>query len=177
MTRLERFTTDGTSRERLDEIRRLCELAFEGNFSAQDWNHAVGGWHVAVIDDGTVVAHAAVVSRLIEVAGRPFRTGYVEAVATDPARQRRGLGSSVMAEVAIVVRRDFELGALSTGRYDFYRRLGWERWQGPTYVRHASGLIRTEEEDDGVMVLRFGPSASVSLTAAISCETRSGDDW
>jgi len=177
MTRLERFTTDGTSRERLDEIRRLCDLAFEGDFSAQDWSHAVGGSHIVAIDDGAVVAHAAVVPRLIEVAGRPFRTGYVEAVATDPARQRRGLGSYVMAETAIVVRSEYELGALSTGLYDFYGRLGWERWQGPTYVRHGSGLIRTEEEDDGVMVLRFGPSANISLTDAISCEARSVDDW
>jgi aminoglycoside 2'-N-acetyltransferase I len=177
MPRLERFTTDESSQERLVEIRRLCDSAFAGEFSEQDWEHALGGRHVVVIDDGAVIAHAAVVPRIIEVAGRPFRTGYVEAVVTNPAKQRAGLGSSVMAEVAIVVRDGFEMGALSSGLYDFYGRLGWERWRGPTYVRQGSGLVRTEDDDDGVLVLRFGPSADIDLAATISCEARSGDDW
>ena len=29
----------------------------------------------------------------------------------------------------------------------------------------------------GVMVLRFGPSAGVELTAGLACEARAGDDW
>jgi hypothetical protein len=44
-------------------------------------------------------------------------------------------------------------------------------------VRDGAETIRTEAEDDGVMVLRFGPSAPVDLTAPISCERRRGDDW
>lgn len=151
--------------------------AFEADLSKQDWDHALGGWHVVVADDGAVIAHAAVVARLIEVAGEPFYTGYVEAVATDPARQQEGLGSSVMIEVADLVRGEFEMGALSTGRHHFYGRLGWERWHGPTYVRYGSELVRTEDEDDGVMVLRFGPSMYVDVAATISCEARPGDDW
>jgi aminoglycoside 2'-N-acetyltransferase I len=75
------------------------------------------------------------------------------------------------------VRESFELGGLSTAHHHFYERLGWERWQGPTYVRDGDDVIRTEEEDDGVMVLRFGPSATIDLTAPITCEARPGDDW
>lgn len=52
----------------------------------------------------------------------------------------------------------------------------WERWQGPTFARDGAELIRTEE-DEGVMVLRFGPSESIDLRAPISCEARAGDDW
>lgn len=177
MRLLQRFTTAEASEQLLSEIRRLLERAFDGDFSNEDWEHACGGWHVVVIDDGAVVAHAAVVRRAIAVTDRPFLTGYVEAVATDPARQQEGLGSSVMTEVAEVVRDQFEMGALSTGLHDFYSRLGWERWRGPCYVRHGLELVRTTGEDDGVMVLRFGPSKDVDLTAAISCEARSGDDW
>ena len=60
----------------------------------------------------------------------------------------------------------------------FYERLGWERWQGPTYVRTAVGeLHRTEEDDDGVMVLRTGPTADLDLTGPLACEERPGDDW
>lgn len=132
---------------------------------------------MVVFDDETAVAHAAVVPRTIQVVDRSVSTGYVEAVATHPMRRRKGLGAMVMTEVADLLHSHFEMGALSTGRQDFYRRLGWERWQGPTYVRVGSELIRTVEEDEGVMVLRFGPSRGVDLTAPISCEGRPGDDW
>ena len=172
-----RFTTAEVSAARLTEIRGFLNLAFGGDFSEQDWEHALGGWHFVVLDNGAVIAHAVVVPRAIEVADRPFRTGYVDAVATDPRRQQEGLGSAVMAQVATLVRDRFEMGALSTSVHDFYERLGWKRWHGPTYVRHGSELVRTEEEDGGFMALPFGPSKDIDVTATISCEARSGDDW
>jgi len=82
-----------------------------------------------------------------------------------------------MGEATDLVRRHFEMGALSTGLHGFYERLGWERWQGPTFVRQGSEAIRTADEDEGVMVLRLGPSRGVDLNAPISCERRPGDDW
>jgi hypothetical protein len=44
-------------------------------------------------------------------------------------------------------------------------------------VRCGDDLVRTPDEDAGIMVLRFGPSAGVDLAAPISCEARTGDDW
>ena len=82
-----------------------------------------------------------------------------------------------MTAASEYVRREFTLGALGTGRHTFYERLGWERWRGATYVRREAELVRTEEDDDDVMVLRFGPSAAVDLADAISCDARPGDDW
>ena len=160
----------------LSVVRLLLDDAFE-DFSGDDWEHALGGWHVVLTDEEAVLGHAAVVPRVLEIAGQPYSAGYVEGVATVPGRRGEGLGSRVMIEVATLVRAQFEIGALSTGRHGFYERLGWERWQGPTFVRHDHGADRTEDEDDGVMVLRFGPSGGVDLGAAISCERRSGDDW
>ena len=171
------FTTADASGERLAQIRRLLRTAFEGTFSEEDWEHTLGGWHVVVTDGGVAIAHAAVVSRVLDVADKPFRTGYVEGVATDPARQREGFGSQTMAEVSRLILGEFEMGALSTSVHEFYERLGWERWQGPTYVRHGSKVVRTEDEDNSVMVLRFGPSKDIDLTASISCSSRLGDDW
>jgi hypothetical protein len=55
--------------------------------------------------------------------------------------------------------------------------MGWERWRGPTYVRRGPDLVRSADEDDGVMVLRQGPSQALDLTDAISCPGRAGDDW
>jgi aminoglycoside 2'-N-acetyltransferase I len=160
----------------LDDVRRLLDSAF-GDFSDDDWAHTLGGWHVVVTDGGRVVSHAAAVPRTIEVDGEPFRAGYVEGVATAPDRRGHGSGTQAMKELGSVIRSRFELGVLSTSRPGFYERLGWERWCGPTYVRHPGGLRRTADEDDGIMVLRFGPSQDVDLSALISCEERPGDDW
>lgn len=177
------FRTTDAPAGLIASARRLCEEAFrgdpDGEFGDDDWEHSLGGWHVVVLDDdGTLLAHAAVVPRTMYVAGRPFRTGYVEGVATRPDRQGEGFGSTAMIEINELIRRHFELGGLGTGRWSFYERTGWERWQGPTFVRLPDGTdVRTEDEDDGVMVLRFGPSTAVDRRRPIACEARRGDDW
>ena len=157
----------------LEEIRELMDVAFEGDFEDDDWDHTLGGWHAVVTDGGVVVAHAAVVDRTLHSAGRAWRTGYVEGVATAPDRQGEGLGTVAMQEINQIIRRDHELGALGTGEWHFYEQVGWERWQGRTFV----GDERTPEDDDGVMVLRFGPSAGLDLAGDIACEARPGDVW
>ncbi len=170
-------TTDKAPAVVLSDVQRLLTHAFDGDFSDDDWQHTLGGWHVIGSDAGTVVSHAAVVPRQIEVGDASFAAGYVEGVATRPDRQRQGLGSIVMTEAAAVIRGEFAIGVLSTSSHDFYQGLGWQRWQGPTFVRTGGRLVRTEDEDDGIMVLRFGPSQDADLTAPISCDSRPGDDW
>lgn len=165
--------TDELTEARLARIRALLDEAFEGDFSADDWSHTVGGWHVLVDEE----AHAAIVERTIEVGGRGLWAGYVEGVATAPSLQRRGLGSSVMRQVGEVLREHFDLGVLSTEAHGFYERLGWERWRGPSYVRRGDTLVRTADEDDGIMVLRYGATAGLDLAETIACESRPGDDW
>lgn len=177
MTDLELVRTAEVPAATLAEIRALMDDAFDGDFDDDDWAHTLGGWHAIVREDGGVVAHAAVVARVLHAGERSFRTGYVEGVATAPDRQHRGLGTQAMTEIGALIRRDFELGALGTGEWAFYEQLGWERWQGPTSVRTATGFVRTEEDDDGVMVLRFGPSASLDLAGPLACEERPGDVW
>ena len=159
----------------LAACHRLVLDAFENGFGADDWEHALGGHHVVATEGQAVVAHAAVVPRTLDIGGRELRAGYVEAVATDRARRGEGLGSEVMARVGEVVRAEFEIGALSTGVHHFYERLGWVRWQGPSFVRRGDRVVRTPDEDDGLMVLLTG--VDVDLTAPITCEERPGDDW
>ena len=160
-----------------DAVRPLLDEAFGGRFDDTAWDHATGGWHVLVTEGDALVAHAAVVARELQVDGRPVDTGYVEAVATAPARRGQGFGTLAMTEVDRLVRHHHVLGALSTGAHRFYERLGWQRWRGPTFVRRGAELVRTSEEDDGIMVLRFGATATLDLTAPLSCEGRAGDDW
>jgi aminoglycoside 2'-N-acetyltransferase I len=159
-------------------IRSLLDEAFDGGFSDDDWRHALGGWHAVAGAQGSVVGHGAVIERRILVGPRTFRAGYVEAVAVKPACRRAGLGSAITRRLTEVVRSRFELGALSTGEWRFYERLGWERWLGPTWVRAADGrFIRSEQEDDGVMVLRCAASQHVDRGASIVCDERTGDSW
>jgi aminoglycoside 2'-N-acetyltransferase I len=177
-------------------IRQLMDEAFEGDFTEDDWQHALGGWHAIIADAARVVAHAAVVARRLFVSGqwgqspspetgpvpvpssRGLRAGYVEAVAVRPSLQRRGLGTAVMMSITDLVRQHFELGALSSGEWGFYERLGWERWRGPTFVLTPDGQRRrSAEDDDGIMVLRCQPTGDVDVTMEITCEVRTGDSW
>lgn len=175
--RVEAFSTDVAPAGLLADLRAVCVRAFDGEFTAEDWSHALGGRHFVAFAGEVAVAHAAVVARTLEVDGRSFEAGYVEAVATDPERQRQGFGTEVMAEAGGWIRTAFELGALATGTPGFYRRLGWERWQGRSYVRDGEGVRRSEEDDDAIMVFRFGASARIELGGSIVCPARRGDDW
>jgi aminoglycoside 2'-N-acetyltransferase I len=75
------------------------------------------------------------------------------------------------------VREAYELGALSTDVPGVYTRVGWERWRGPTYVRTPRGLERTEDEDDGILVLRTPRTPPLAGIEPLSCEWRAGDCW
>ncbi len=148
-------------------------------FEEDDWQHALGGQHFVLDLDGEIVSHASVVERVLEIGGRAFRTGYVEAVATSPDRQGGGLGSIVMEAVGSLIRASYELGALGTGRHAFYERLGWERWRGPAFVRRADGdgLERTPDDEGDIRILRTPASHPFELTEPISCDWRPGDVW
>jgi aminoglycoside 2'-N-acetyltransferase I len=173
--------TDELTSAEIAAIRAMLQAAFgeddEERFTDDDWAHAVGGLHFVLDLDGEMVAHASVVERELHVAGRPLRSGYVEAVATLPDRQGSGLGSLVMADVSGYVRDHFELGALGTGRHHFYQRLGWLTWTGPSFVRTPGGPQPTPDDDGYIMVLPTRSSGPLDLAAAISCEWRPGDAW
>jgi aminoglycoside 2'-N-acetyltransferase I len=162
----------------LADLRELFAAGWPaGDFDEDDWAHAMGGRHWLIELDGRVVSHAAVVERIVSAGGHALRTGYVEAVATLPGYEGRGLGSRVVAGATEHVRRRFELGALGTDRFTFYGRLGWQRWQGPTAVRTPSGELRTPQDDGYVMVLLTPSTPPLDTAATIACDWRPGDVW
>lgn len=178
--RVRRVASGDLTPAEVSALRALLWAAFppgEEGFTEEDWTHALGGMHFLLEDDGAIEAHASVVERELRVAGRSVRTGYVEAVATSPTSQGRGLGSVVMREVTAYVRDEYELGALGTGLHGFYERLGWETWRGPTSVRTDGGEQRTPDEDGYILVLRTPTSPELDFDASISCEWRIGDVW
>lgn len=163
--------------ELVASTRSLLDRAFDGDFTDEDWEHALGGVHATLVENDVVMAHAAVVPRDVRINGRWFRAGYVEAVATHPDLHGKGLGSQVVDAITDIIRDRDELGVLSTGAQQFYERLGWERWRGRSTVLEDGEPRRTSDDDASLMVLRTRHSETVELDGEIACTARSGDAW
>jgi aminoglycoside 2'-N-acetyltransferase I len=163
----------------LAALRRLLFQEFGDRFTEDDWRHTLGGTHLLVVEERQIVAHAAVVGRALRNRDRPLRTGYVEGVATRHDRRQRGLARLVMQAAGRIIQERYQLGALSdgTGIPGFYERLGWERWQGPTFVDAPGGPVRTAEEDGSLLVLRTPMTGDLDPSDPLTCDWRAGDVW
>lgn len=163
--------------ETRQSAHELLVGAFEGKFSDDDWEHALGGMHALVYYRGALIAHAAVVQRRLLYRGTPLRTGYVEGVAVRADWRGRGLGTALMDGAEQVIRGAYQLGALSPSEAarELYLDRGWLRWRGPTSVLAPGGPSRTPDDDGCVFVLPV--DVEVDTTADLVCDWRSGDVW
>jgi aminoglycoside 2'-N-acetyltransferase I len=162
-----------------DTLRAARDLmlgAFD-DFTAEDWEHGLGGMHALAYEDGELVGHASVVQRRMLHGGRALRTGYVEAVAVRADRRRRGHGAAVMEPLERIIRDAYELGAL--GATDdgaaLYRGRGWLRWEGRLSAITPAGVTHTPEEEGYVYVLPV--DAALDLSGELTCDWRDGDVW
>ena len=161
----------------LRAMRALLDQAFGGDMTDHDWEHALGGVHAFVSEDGALIGHASVVQRRLLYRGRALRTGYVESVAVRADRRRRGVGAAMMNELERVIRGAYELGALAATADGaaLYTSHGWRQWKGETWALSPSGPVRTASEDGDVYVLEVG--TPLDLTAKLTCDWREGDVW
>ena len=162
------------------EIVELCESAYGEDFTRL-FEELPGSLHVLARDErGALVSHAEWVTRWLQPSGHPaLRTAYVEAVATAPAHQRRGLGTAVLRHLGDRLRRDatWVLGALSPSDPAFYARLGWEPWLGPLGIRRGDSIEPTPS-DEQVMILRLPRTPTTLMTSALlTAEWRVGEPW
>src|ERR671929_2150765 len=127
----------------LDAARRLLEAAFEGDFAPDDWEHALGGIHALVWEDGELAGHGSVIQRRLLHGGRALRGGHVEGVGVLERRRRRGHGAALMGALERVIRGAYDLGALGSTDEGaaFYAARGWRAGQGPTWAMTPDGLI------------------------------------
>ncbi len=171
--------TSGLSGRERDGIRDLLDRAFGDRFDGTDWEHALGGLHIVVTDHDAVIAHAAVVQRLLVHDERPLRTGYVEAVAVDRAHRGRGHAATVMAGAERVIRSAYQLGALSSSSRvrSLYLARGWLPWEGLTYVLAPTGLTRTPADDRSTLVFAVPGGPPLRTDGVLACDWRSGDPW
>jgi aminoglycoside 2'-N-acetyltransferase I len=157
----------------------LCEAAFDEPWGDY-WDSIGPGVHVLAEDPATgIVAHAAIVDRLLYPGDEMLRAGYVEAVAVRPDRQRQGLGTTVMEAIDRMIDGGYELGALGTGSQPFYERLGWVSWRGPTWIRHPDGRMQRSVDEDGGIMVRRTPATppGLDLDLPIAVDWRPGEVW
>ncbi|MBB2943838.1 aminoglycoside 2'-N-acetyltransferase I [Actinoplanes lutulentus] len=174
MTPVRTVSTADLSGPERSAVRGLLDLAFGGAFTAEDWDHALGGLHFLVLGGGgEPIAHASVVPRRFLLDDRPLRCGYVEAVAVHPAHRRQGLGGAVMAPAERAIDHGYDLGALSASEdgHGLYLSRGWRLWDGPTAVLAPSGVTLTPEDDDSTFV------RGITATGTLVCDWRAGDVW
>lgn len=169
--------TADLDRATLQAARSLLDAAFAGDFSDDDWDHALGGVHALAWDGDRLAGHASLVQRRLLHGGRALRAGYVEGVGVHPDQRRRGHAMALMEALERVLRGAYDLGALSATDQAaaLYARRGWRRWQGPTSVLTPSGIARTEDDDDAVHVLPL--AVPLDLTGELTCDWRDGDVW
>ena len=162
------------------EIITLCESAYEEDFSRL-FELLPGSVHVMARDEGgALISHAAFVERWLQPAGHAvLRTAYVEAVATAPAAQRRGLATAVLRRLidAVAAEPAWQLAALSPSDAGFYARRGWELWRGPLAIRR-DGAIDPSPGDEQVMIRRLARTpATLDPAALLTAEWREGELW
>jgi aminoglycoside 2'-N-acetyltransferase I len=166
--------------ETREGAREMVIEAFGGSevdFTADDWEHALGGMHALICHRGTLLAHGAVVQRRVIHRDAALRCGYLEAVAVREDWRGQGLAAAVMDALEQVLRGAYQLGALSSseaGRPIYVAR-GWVPWEGATSVLAPSGVTPTPADDGSVLV--FPVTADLDLTADLTCDFRPGDPW
>lgn len=126
------------------EIIDLCNAAFnqEGfNVLFQVVEGSTDPMHVLARLDGRLVGHGVWSTRRVWLEdGTELKTAYLDAVATLPSGQRRGIGSAVVRRITDEI-RGYDIGCLSTERISFYQHIGWELWTGERAVKTATGEI------------------------------------
>src|SRR3954451_1590572 len=161
----------------LRAARALLEAVFAGEMDDDDWEHALGGVHALVYEDGALVGHGAVVQRRLVHGRRALRAGAVECVGVRADRRGRGHGAAVMAALERVIRRGYDVGALGStdAALGFYAARGWRAWQGPLRALTPDGVVPTPDEQGAVLVLPVG--VPLDLAAELTCDWRDGAVW
>ena len=169
-------TADLDSETRQD-VCQMVTTAFAGDFTENDWEHALGGMHALIWRHGAIIAHAAVVQRRLLYRGNALRCGYVEGVAVREDCRGQGLVHALLDGVEQVVRGAYQVGALSSSvrARRVYAARGWLPWRGPTSVLAPTGPVRTPDDDGTIFVLPVG--ISLDTSADLMCDWRTGDVW
>ncbi len=164
------------SKKELLEILTLCTAAYQQDYAPfmatfPDPTHVLGRI------DSKLVSYALWVTRWLQNGNlKPWRTAYVEGVATEEHYRRRGYASAVMRCLAQEI-QDYDIGGLCTGHPYLYISLGWQLWKGPLFIRMPDRTLLPTPDEHGVMVLPLPKSPPLDLNSPLSAEWREGELW
>jgi aminoglycoside 2'-N-acetyltransferase I len=162
--------------EEYAEIVALTSQAFKRDYTPflemfVNPSHILGRYH------GQLVSYVLWITRWMQIGDAPpMRTAYIEGMATEISHRHKGFASQVM-KTAIDAINDYDIAALATGSVGFYRRLGWQVWQGPLYCRKEKELIAMPGEQGCVMVYALPQTPPLDLKAPASIEWRAIEPW
>ena len=160
----------------LRAARMLLEDAFDGELTAEDWRHCLGGIHALAWDGDELVGHGSVVQRQLAHGGRVLRAGYVGGVGVRADQRRRGIAGALMGELEEIIRRAYDLGALGSSDEGLpcYTGRGWQPWRGTLRILTPDGIEETPDEVGWILV--FG--GELDLDGDLLCaDFRDGDVW
>ena len=151
-------------------ITHLCVTAHqEEDFQNLFSYLPADGLHFLAYQGQVLVSHAVVTTRWLQPEGQPMlRTAYVDAVATLPLYQNRGIGTTLMRHLASAI-TNYEIACLETESASFYTKLGWEEWRGPLAGRKVEEIIPTPDQT-GIMILRLPHTPPLDLDMALTIE-------
>ena len=125
---------------------------------------------------GELISHIAVIPRYIAVERIPLRGVYVESVATKPEFWGKRFGTALLTAATAHITDTYDIGAMSTDRVEFYRRVGWKVWTGCSFVEHRNGVPCPESPRGTIMVV-VPPTSAIDVSKDISTDWREGDIW
>jgi aminoglycoside 2'-N-acetyltransferase I len=159
----------------LARIRRLLGEVFAGEFSEHDWEHALGGVHVLLLEGVEPIGHAAIVQRRLLHRGRALRAGYVESLGVRADRREQGHGSMLMTAVEEILRGTHDLGALAPSKraVPLYTARNWKAWRGPLSALSPQGI---KVWSPGPVYV-FEHLIPLDPTEELTCDWRSGTLW
>jgi aminoglycoside 2'-N-acetyltransferase I len=171
---IERRPSSALSMHEAADVRRLCDSAY-GTPTEPFFESAGPGEHLLGYRGATLVSHLMWVTRWLQPGhSPPLRTAYIELVATDPAHQRRGYASTLLAAFPPLV-TEYEVAALCPATETLYTRLGWRYWRGP--LAHRIGEEVLSDPEERVMVLGLPRTPPLDWDDPLSVEWRPGEVW
>jgi aminoglycoside 2'-N-acetyltransferase I len=161
-------TADLTAEERAAVVD-LCSWAHQVDFGGLFSLLPPDGMHVFARLDADLVSHAVITTRWLQPDSLRFlRCAYVDAVATAPTHQRRGVGHAVMRRLAEAAGTDgFQIGCLESELRGFYEPLGWERWRGPLAAQTDAGVVPTPDQE-GIFILRLSHTPTLDVDGPLT---------
>ena len=158
-----------------EEIIALCNRAYEEDLEPL-FETFTGAVHLLGYCESILVSHALWVRRYLQAGTGPLmRTAYVEALATEAGYRGRGYAAALLKTLIGEVQA-YDLAALSPSDAGYYRRLDWELWRGPLFIRENGSLLPSPDDEE-VMIYRLPKTPALDINDPLSAEWREGELW